>query len=120
MSPSASRNTASSSNAPTPAAFGPALFAAAAAGAELYRRRLQLGLPNGFAMTAIRLMKSRRHDDVRRRRRAPQEVIRYSMTTVGLTFDFDAVSLWINFKQLSPTPVSRGEFGAKVGVPRIL
>lgn len=42
------------------------------------------------------------------------------MTTVCLTFDFDAVSLWINFKQISPTPISRGEFGARVGVPRIL
>jgi peptidoglycan/xylan/chitin deacetylase (PgdA/CDA1 family) len=42
------------------------------------------------------------------------------MTIVCLTFDFDAVSLWINFKLTSPTPISRGEYGAKVGVPRIL
>jgi peptidoglycan/xylan/chitin deacetylase (PgdA/CDA1 family) len=42
-------------------------------------------------------------------------------TTVCLTFDFDAVSLWINtFKLTSPTPISRGEYGANVGVPRIL
>lgn len=42
-------------------------------------------------------------------------------TTVCLTFDFDAVSLWINtFRTTSPTPISRGEYGAKVGVPRIL
>jgi peptidoglycan/xylan/chitin deacetylase (PgdA/CDA1 family) len=39
--------------------------------------------------------------------------------TVCLTFDFDAVSLWIVRDLLSPTPVSRGEFGA-VAVPRIL
>ena len=42
-----------------------------------------------------------------------------SSGTVCITFDFDAVSLWIQRKQLTPTPVSRGEFGA-VAVPRIL
>jgi peptidoglycan/xylan/chitin deacetylase (PgdA/CDA1 family) len=43
------------------------------------------------------------------------------MTTVCLTFDFDAVSLWVSsFKQVTANPVSRGEFGANVGVPRIL
>lgn len=42
-------------------------------------------------------------------------------TTVCLTFDFDAVSLWIGtFRLTTPTPVSRGEYGARVGVPRIL
>ena len=42
-------------------------------------------------------------------------------TTVCLTFDFDAVSLWINtFKLTSPTPVSRGEYGAAIAIPRIL
>ncbi len=41
-------------------------------------------------------------------------------TTVCLTFDFDAVSIWVStFKQISPTPVSRGEFGARVGIRRI-
>lgn len=39
--------------------------------------------------------------------------------TVCLTFDFDAVSLWMSRGMVSPTPVSRGEFGA-VAVPRIL
>ncbi len=39
--------------------------------------------------------------------------------TVCLTFDFDAVSLWISRNMLTPTPVSRGEFGA-VAVLRIL
>lgn len=43
------------------------------------------------------------------------------MTTVCLTFDFDAVSLWITtMKQTSATPLSRGEYGARVGVPRLL
>lgn len=43
------------------------------------------------------------------------------MTTVCLSFDFDAVSIWLStFKQTSPTPVSRGEFGANVGLPRLL
>jgi peptidoglycan/xylan/chitin deacetylase (PgdA/CDA1 family) len=39
--------------------------------------------------------------------------------TVCLTFDFDALSLWINRRQTSPASLSRGEFGA-VAVPRIL
>ena len=43
------------------------------------------------------------------------------MTSVCLTFDFDAVSLWIGtMRQTSATPLSRGEFGALVGVPRVL
>ncbi|REE07481.1 polysaccharide deacetylase [Paraburkholderia sp. BL27I4N3] len=42
-------------------------------------------------------------------------------TTVHLSFDLDALSSWItSFKQTSPTPISRGEFGARVGVPRVL
>jgi peptidoglycan/xylan/chitin deacetylase (PgdA/CDA1 family) len=43
------------------------------------------------------------------------------MTTVCLTFDFDAVAIWIStFKQTTASPVSRGEFGPRVGLPRIL
>ncbi|MBE2274948.1 MAG: polysaccharide deacetylase [Rhodobacteraceae bacterium] len=43
------------------------------------------------------------------------------MTTVCLSFDFDAVSLWVgSFRQTSATPVSRGEYGATVGLPRVL
>jgi peptidoglycan/xylan/chitin deacetylase (PgdA/CDA1 family) len=38
---------------------------------------------------------------------------------VCLTFDFDGPSLWIQRGMTTPTPVSRGEFGA-VAVPRIL
>ncbi|RUU53045.1 polysaccharide deacetylase, partial [Mesorhizobium sp. M2C.T.Ca.TU.009.01.2.1] len=43
------------------------------------------------------------------------------MTSVCLTFDFDAVSLWVStFKQTTATPVSRGEYGANVGIGRVL
>lgn len=43
------------------------------------------------------------------------------MTTVCLTFDFDAVSLWISsLKQTTANPMSRGEYGAAVGLPRVL
>jgi len=38
---------------------------------------------------------------------------------VCLTFDFDGPSVWLMRKMGTPTPVSRGEFGA-VAVPRIL
>jgi peptidoglycan-N-acetylglucosamine deacetylase len=38
---------------------------------------------------------------------------------VCLTFDFDALSLWIARKMVTPTPISRGEFGV-VGAERIL
>lgn len=36
-----------------------------------------------------------------------------------LTFDFDAISIWIARGMTSPTPISRGEFGL-IGVKRIL
>ena len=36
-----------------------------------------------------------------------------------LTFDFDGPSLWMQRRQTTPAPISRGEFGA-VAVPRIL
>jgi len=40
--------------------------------------------------------------------------------TVCLTFDFDAISIWIGpFGATSPSMISRGEFGA-IGVERIL
>jgi peptidoglycan/xylan/chitin deacetylase (PgdA/CDA1 family) len=39
---------------------------------------------------------------------------------VCLTFDFDAMSGWIARGMSSPGPISRGEFGPRVGVPRIL
>ena len=41
--------------------------------------------------------------------------------SICITFDFDAMCVWANTAALkSPTPLSRGEFGARVGVPRIL
>lgn len=39
---------------------------------------------------------------------------------VLLTFDFDAESLWLAYGRDTPTYLSRGEYGARVGVPRIL
>lgn len=43
------------------------------------------------------------------------------MTTACLSFDFDAVSLWVStFKQTTATPVSRGEYSARVGIGRVL
>ena len=39
---------------------------------------------------------------------------------VCLTFDFDAMSGFIARGMTSPTPVSRGEFGADVATPRLL
>src|SRR5581483_163383 len=43
------------------------------------------------------------------------------MTTVCLTFDFDALSIWFStFKQTTPTALSRGEYGVRAGLPRIL
>lgn len=39
---------------------------------------------------------------------------------VCISFDFDAISGFIARGMTTPTPVSRGEFGARVAVPRIL
>ena len=39
---------------------------------------------------------------------------------VCLTFDFDAMSGFISRGMISPSPISRGEFGANVGAGRIL
>ncbi len=39
---------------------------------------------------------------------------------VCLTFDFDAVSGFIVRGMTSPSPISRGEFGPNVAVPRLL
>ena len=39
---------------------------------------------------------------------------------VCFTFDFDAISGWIARGETSPTPISRGEFGPRVGAPRLL
>jgi peptidoglycan/xylan/chitin deacetylase (PgdA/CDA1 family) len=39
---------------------------------------------------------------------------------VALTADFDAQSLWMEGEHTTPSYMSRGEFGAVVGVPRLL
>ncbi len=40
---------------------------------------------------------------------------------VALSFDFDAESLWFEtFKQPTPSPLSRGEYGARVGIWKVL
>ncbi len=41
-------------------------------------------------------------------------------STVCLTFDFDALSVWFSYPQTTPSMLSRGEYGARVGVPRVL
>ena len=41
--------------------------------------------------------------------------------TVCLTFDFDALCVWLGgYPSATPAMLSRGEYGARVGVPRIL
>src|ERR671919_469467 len=41
-------------------------------------------------------------------------------STVCLTFDFDALSVWLAYDRVTPAMLQRGEYGARVGVPRIL
>lgn len=41
-------------------------------------------------------------------------------STVCLSFDFDALSVWFGYPNTSPAMLARGEYGARVGVPRIL
>jgi peptidoglycan-N-acetylglucosamine deacetylase len=41
-------------------------------------------------------------------------------STVCLTFDFDALSVWLAYGRVTPAMLWRGEYGARVGVPRIL
>jgi peptidoglycan/xylan/chitin deacetylase (PgdA/CDA1 family) len=41
-------------------------------------------------------------------------------STVCLTFDFDAMSVWFGYEHVTPAMLQRGEYGARVGVPRIL
>lgn len=39
---------------------------------------------------------------------------------VALTFDFDALSVWFGYPSTTPAMLARGEYGARVGVPRLL
>jgi peptidoglycan/xylan/chitin deacetylase (PgdA/CDA1 family) len=41
-------------------------------------------------------------------------------STIALTFDFDALSVWFGYPNTSPAMLARGEYGARVGVPRVL
>src|SRR5262249_2696789 len=41
-------------------------------------------------------------------------------STVCLTFDFDALSVWLAYDQPTTSMLWRGEYGARVGVPRLL
>jgi peptidoglycan-N-acetylglucosamine deacetylase len=41
-------------------------------------------------------------------------------STVCLSFDFDALSVWLAYEKTTPAMLQRGEYGARVGVPRIL
>ena len=41
-------------------------------------------------------------------------------STVCLTFDFDALSVWLGYERTTPAMLARGEYGARVGVPRVL
>lgn len=39
---------------------------------------------------------------------------------IALTFDFDALSVWFGYPNTTPAMLARGEYGARVGVPRVL
>lgn len=41
-------------------------------------------------------------------------------STICLSFDFDALSVWFSYEHTSANMLHRGEYGARVGVPRIL
>ena len=41
-------------------------------------------------------------------------------STVCLTFDFDALSVWLAYDRPTQAMLRRGEYGARVGVPRVL
>jgi peptidoglycan-N-acetylglucosamine deacetylase len=58
-----------------------------------------------------------RGDSVSAATRAGEEKPR---ATVCLSVDFDAVSVWMQWGATGPKALSRGEFGATVGAPRLL
>lgn len=41
-------------------------------------------------------------------------------STICLSFDFDALSVWYGYSHTTPAMLARGEYGARVGVPRLL
>jgi peptidoglycan/xylan/chitin deacetylase (PgdA/CDA1 family) len=46
--------------------------------------------------------------------------VRMPNSTIALTFDFDALSVWFGYPNTTPAMLARGEYGARVGVPRVL
>jgi peptidoglycan/xylan/chitin deacetylase (PgdA/CDA1 family) len=50
----------------------------------------------------------------------PLKLPRGKQLAVAITADFDAQSLWMETKHITPSFMSRGEFGAEVGIPRLL
>ena len=48
------------------------------------------------------------------------ELLSRNGSTVCLSFDFDAMSVWLAYENVTPAMLYRGEYGARVGVPRIL
>ena len=41
-------------------------------------------------------------------------------SSICLSFDFDAMSVWFGYPNTTPAMLARGEYGARVGVPRVL
>jgi len=41
-------------------------------------------------------------------------------STICLSFDFDAMSVWFSYPNVTQAMLYRGEYGARVGVPRVL
>ncbi len=41
-------------------------------------------------------------------------------STLCLTFDFDALSVWFGYGPITPARLHRGEYGVRVGLPRVL
>jgi peptidoglycan/xylan/chitin deacetylase (PgdA/CDA1 family) len=52
--------------------------------------------------------------------RQKKEEDRMPNSSVALTFDFDALSVWFGYPNTTPAMLARGEYGARVGVPRVL
>lgn len=50
----------------------------------------------------------------------PLKLLNGKKLAVAISVDFDAQSIWMSAKHASPSYLSRGEFGAEVGIPRLL
>jgi peptidoglycan-N-acetylglucosamine deacetylase len=62
------------------------------------------------------------HEDAGLSRHRPERIRSPAMppSRVCLTFDFDALSVWFGYDRVTPAMLQRGEYGARVGVPRLL